>query len=66
MLCPNHFLPAGFKLNLVSKHRKKKDLPQKVCPVCKRPFTWRKKWEKVWEEVIYCSERCRRNKNKNE
>ncbi|MEM9279373.1 MAG: DUF2256 domain-containing protein, partial [Pseudomonadota bacterium] len=28
------------------------------------PFSWRKKWAKVWDEVIYCSERCRRNKPK--
>ncbi|MFK8104573.1 MAG: DUF2256 domain-containing protein [Saprospiraceae bacterium] len=43
---------------------KKRDLPTKICKVCERPFTWRKKWEKVWESVLYCSERCRRNKNK--
>ncbi|MEC9060551.1 MAG: DUF2256 domain-containing protein, partial [Pseudomonadota bacterium] len=24
---------------------KKSDLPTKICPVCQRPFTWRKKWE---------------------
>ncbi|WPP49008.1 DUF2256 domain-containing protein [Catalinimonas niigatensis] len=41
------------------KQRKKRDLPTKVCPVCNRPFSWRKKWEKNWDEVIYCSERCR-------
>ncbi|PQJ16124.1 DUF2256 domain-containing protein [Aureicoccus marinus] len=41
----------------------KKHLPQKTCPVCQRPFSWRKKWEKNWDEVKYCSERCRRNKN---
>jgi len=40
---------------------KKSDLPQKLCPVCERPFTWRKKWERVWDEVKYCSERCRRS-----
>lgn len=39
---------------------KKQDLPQKVCITCSRPFTWRKKWERVWAEVKYCSERCRR------
>lgn len=38
---------------------KKSDLPQKMCTVCKRPFTWRKKWEKVWEDVKYCSVKCR-------
>jgi len=29
---------------------------------CKRPFSWRKKWERDWENVKYCSERCKRNK----
>ncbi|MRS60073.1 DUF2256 domain-containing protein [Larkinella terrae] len=42
---------------------KKQDLPTKICPVCGKPFSWRKKWENVWSEVKYCSERCRRNKN---
>jgi hypothetical protein len=42
--------------------RRKADLPSKICPVCLRPFAWRKKWEKVWDEVKYCSERCRRTK----
>ncbi|MEH1947539.1 MAG: DUF2256 domain-containing protein, partial [Nostoc sp.] len=23
--------------------RSKSDLPTKICPVCQRPFTWRKK-----------------------
>jgi hypothetical protein len=39
--------------------RKKSDLPTKTCATCNRPFTWRKKWEKVWNEVKYCSDRCR-------
>lgn len=41
---------------------KKENLPEKLCTVCQRPFTWRKKWEKVWEQVLYCSEGCRRKK----
>ncbi len=41
---------------------KKGDLPTKVCPVCQRPFAWRKKWERNWDEVRYCSERCRRQR----
>ncbi|MEL6658479.1 MAG: DUF2256 domain-containing protein [Bacteroidota bacterium] len=41
------------------KMKKKADLPQKLCVQCQRPFTWRKKWEKVWLEVKYCSDRCR-------
>jgi hypothetical protein len=48
------------------KMRMKRDFPEKVCPVCNRPFQWRKKWEKIWEEVTYCSDKCRKNKNKNQ
>ncbi|MEM7682586.1 MAG: DUF2256 domain-containing protein [Planctomycetota bacterium] len=33
-------------------------LPQKTCPVCQRPFRWRKKWERDWDRVVYCSKRC--------
>jgi hypothetical protein len=43
---------------------KKENLPIKICVVCNRPFTWRKKWEKIWNEVKYCSDKCRMNKNK--
>ncbi|MEQ1420010.1 DUF2256 domain-containing protein [Acinetobacter indicus] len=39
---------------------KKKHLPEKICMHCLRPFTWRKKWHRCWEEVQYCSERCKR------
>ena len=41
---------------------KKQHLPEKVCITCGRPFTWRKKWERVWDEVKFCSDRCRMNK----
>ncbi|WP_091626355.1 DUF2256 domain-containing protein [Maribacter orientalis] len=40
----------------------KENLATKICATCSRPFTWRKKWEKNWEDVKYCSEKCRRNK----
>ncbi len=40
--------------------RRKQDLPQKTCMACGRPFAWRRKWAQVWEQVRYCSERCRR------
>ena len=45
---------------------KKSDLPQKICAVCERPFTWRKKWRNVWDEVKYCSERCKQHFTKNQ
>ncbi len=41
------------------KMRKKADLPSKTCQTCGLPFTWRKKWERDWENVRYCSDRCR-------
>ncbi|MFD0858520.1 DUF2256 domain-containing protein [Roseovarius aquimarinus] len=44
------------------KHRKKGDLPTKICATCGLPFAWRKKWERSWDEVRHCSEKCRRNK----
>jgi len=40
----------------------KEYLPEKNCPVCNRPFSWRKKWAKNWDSVIYCSDACRRKK----
>lgn len=43
---------------------KKQHLPTKVCKTCGLPFSWRKKWEKNWEHLKYCGERCRRNKKK--
>lgn len=43
---------------------KKENLPTKICIVCNRPFTWRKKWEKIWEDVKFCSDKCRMNKPK--
>ncbi|MBD1215789.1 MAG: DUF2256 domain-containing protein [Anabaena sp. CoA2_C59] len=41
----------------------KSNLPKKICIVCQRPFTWRKKWQDCWDEVKYCSERCRRRRS---
>jgi hypothetical protein len=50
---------------------KKENLPFKICEVCKRPFTWRKVWERCWDDVKTCSDRCkaerkRQNKSKKE
>jgi hypothetical protein len=37
----------------------KASLPSKTCVACGRPFAWRKKWSRNWEEVKYCSDGCR-------
>lgn len=34
----------------------------KWCMTCGRVITWRKKWAADWENIRYCSKRCRRNK----
>ncbi|MDC0453212.1 DUF2256 domain-containing protein [Alphaproteobacteria bacterium] len=45
---------------------KKSNLPTKICKSCKKPFTWRKKWQKDWENVLYCSKKCsKKNRNIN-
>lgn len=35
-------------------------LPTKDCAVCGRTITWRKKWERDWDQVLHCSDGCRR------
>ncbi|WP_179379502.1 DUF2256 domain-containing protein [Jannaschia marina] len=47
----------------MAKMRRKGDLPTKTCATCGKPFAWRRKWAKVWDEVRYCSDRCRAQKN---
>jgi hypothetical protein len=46
------------------KMRKKADLPVKTCATCGRSFSWRKAWAKVWDDVKYCSDRCRAARGK--
>jgi hypothetical protein len=43
---------------------KKPNLPVKTCAHCGLPMVWRKKWERAWDEVKFCSERCRREARK--
>jgi hypothetical protein len=32
----------------------------KLCAHCGRAMSYRKRWERCWDEVRYCGERCRR------
>ena len=41
-------------------HRKKSDLPTKICPVCERPFSWRARWKHQWDQIVYCSKTLQR------
>nr|MBC7611614.1 DUF2256 domain-containing protein [Pseudopedobacter sp.] len=49
-------------MNNKGKSIAKINLPQKICTSCGRPFVWRKKWEKCWDAVKYCSDGCRKSK----
>lgn len=33
----------------------------KTCRSCGRRIEWRKKWERDWDDVVYCSTACRRH-----
>lgn len=35
---------------------------EKTCAACGRRIEWRKKWERCWDEVKYCSDACRKRK----
>ena len=35
--------------------------PAKSCAACGRRIEWRRKWERDWEQVRYCSAACRRH-----
>ncbi|CAM4048443.1 DUF2256 domain-containing protein [Gillisia limnaea] len=45
------------------KQVKKQDLRTKICESCGLIFSWRKKWEKNWANVKYCSKKCSSQKN---
>ena len=34
--------------------------PARICASCGRRFEWRRRWKTSWDEVRYCSKRCRR------
>mmetsp|Transcript_27587 Transcript_27587/g.63242 ORF Transcript_27587/g.63242 Transcript_27587/m.63242 type:complete len:224 (-) Transcript_27587:240-911(-) len=58
-LRPSSVTPALFSM---PRGVKKENLPCKLCLICNRPFTWRKKWEKCWDEVSVCSKSCNRKR----
>lgn len=44
---------------MTEKRYTKANLPEKFCAACGRPFVWRKKWARDWDNVKTCSERCK-------
>lgn len=33
---------------------------ERICVVCGRGITWRRKWARDWDNVKYCSDACRK------
>ena len=56
------YMPDQLSLWVFCLMAPSQDRPTKICAVCGRPFQWRRKWKDVWDEVRYCSERCRRRR----
>jgi hypothetical protein len=48
---------AGFRGN-------KAALPSKACVGCGLAMRWRHRWGKNWADVKYCSDACRRDKER--
>jgi hypothetical protein len=44
------------------KAKTKNGFAPKICQRCDLPFEWRKKWARDWEDVKYCSEKCKAGK----
>lgn len=57
-----HFARKADQPEQPAKFLKSKGLPSKICLCCGRPMVWRKSWSKNWDEIKYCSEKCRRSK----
>ncbi|MGC6517124.1 MAG: DUF2256 domain-containing protein [Candidatus Puniceispirillaceae bacterium] len=43
----------------MAKMTRKGDLPTRICQMCQKPFTWRKKWARDWDTIRFCSQRCK-------
>ena len=62
---PRSSAPPLVRMASDKSFRNPHNLPTKVCVVCNRPFTWRKKWENCWDEVKCCSKRCQSERKSN-
>ncbi|WP_394934637.1 DUF2256 domain-containing protein [uncultured Ilumatobacter sp.] len=46
---------------MVRKAQIKNGFLPKICVACGLSFEWRKKWARDWDQVKYCSDKCRRS-----
>ena len=38
------------------------DTAPRVCVTCGRTIDWRRRWARVWHEIRFCSDACRRSR----
>jgi hypothetical protein len=53
---------AGFLMKNPRVAKVKSAIAPKKCLNCGLDFEWRKKWARDWENVKYCSEKCKAEK----
>lgn len=39
-------------------------MESKICSSCGRTIEYRKKWARNWDDIKFCSDECRKNKNR--
>jgi hypothetical protein len=57
-----HDTSRSREVKIDMKAKIKNGFHPKVCVRCGLEFEWRKKWARDWENVKYCSERCKASK----
>jgi hypothetical protein len=57
-----HDTSRSREVKIDMKAKIKNGFHPKVCVRCGLEFEWRKKWARDWENVKYCSERCKAGK----
>ena len=51
---------ASKKAETVMDRGVKKEVKNCAHQPCGKPFTWRKKWATDWDNVLYCSDKCKK------
>jgi hypothetical protein len=62
MFSMNALVGSRLYAEIVRVAKTKNGFSPKLCKTCGLQFEWRKKWAKNWEEVKFCSTRCRDKK----
>jgi len=56
-----HTFPRSYACPVTRIAKTKNGFAPKVCATCGLEFEWRKKWARDWDQVKYCSEKCKKD-----